>query len=1616
MFEVFTPAEAANIYWQRAGSTLSPISAGDDVDVGSGTFEAASGNPINFTYDTTIYEYRKVHHASTSAIYNDITYRYGGTGASPLAAPGGSSVRVDRAYAYDGATDILIANFVMSVEGAVATDNIAGELIFNVRDAGTGGTYTNMRLGDGALEVNTIHEYSTGYGVNIDNCLIYDGGIGNATSYQGRLYITGLSHRADGSVSDYYAIYSAGTSATDNHFSYRFGGTISVPLAAPADAYVAHVNRSYAHDATDYREIARITTRIEGAVATDNVAGQMYWLIRGSGVSASLDIMMHLTQTGLHLDNITEYTGGAGVTIEGNELKDSHIGIGASIGTEPLYVYHASSNTLALFESGDPNAAIGFKDSTTVTNPVIRAAGDDLELISGDGNVEISTNGLARFNVLNNGTIYMYYLGDDDTEDHVLAIDDSTGLITKRAVSTITGTSYWSRDTVGTPFLYPTTTADEIHVDTINEYTTGAGVSIEGVKMIDSNIGAASQYQGKAFMTEYNQRLESESTANKTYLYSSTSGHAHQNYVYRYGGTIGTPAAVVSNTYMNHYRGYAYDGTAIREITRYSVKVDGAVATDNIAGEHHWLLRPTGISASLVNRMELNETGLRVDIINALTSSTDLSLMYGAVLVDDSLSNAMLTISGTNSSRLTLVDPGNNIIEFSNGYYSSAYASFRIGDTGTADTACWRGIFATGELAVAYGLVPDAGGSAYLGTAALYFTNTYTDTLYTDTVNERTATAGVTVDGLLIKDYGLYSPDGSASDGTSIMIDAGEPDGATNDGGSITLKAGDALSADSGSTPGAIYLMPGSPWQVSTVSQVYLGDSTYNANTIGIQATGSQTDVDLALSTKGDGKISLLADDISLWNMRVYEFISDMIITTASTYDLKLVGGAGSTDQPGRDIHIESGQGNGTGDGGNLYMYRGPAGVSGTVGDLYFGDGSSGALTNDETETNVVGYDTTTGELTYRSVSGIGSTTYWSRTTGSPNYVSPSTGGDWIYVAGGIHFDGVNGTLSADDGTASDGYAITIQAGDPAGAGNDGGAIFIKAGDGSQGIGSVAGMIYLMPGDPDSAAEVAYVYIGDSGYTANIIGIQSTGSQTDVDLAISTKGAGSIYFGTGAAGDLANDEAETNLVAYDTSTGLLTYRSVASIGGGDVSWGTATLPYVTIGSATGDIQSSNALTFDATSAVMKLEGGSGDLPEFYLRNNAGSNYRMHMVATSPPTCYLEVVHGSGKLEIIAGGGIAFPDYGGGTITGTATYALHVDTNGNIIEGALSGSGVSFGNTDQIPHMNAGTPGTDFDYSSGLTFHASNGLYTNYIGVGEAASNLVGVHSKHAATPGIFERNLGTTIADTPYAALSLRLTTTSSDIDTGPFMYFQYEDASASTENIAAVGAMRAGVDDTGILKFFVYTAGVRNERMSISSNGTLVLWNSADDTQRFNITNNVADEASIYVYDGAYQTLRLGTNVASKGLEMDGPTGNAWFWNHVYINSAPAAAAASGLTADALVHTNAIGIGCALYLNTDGAYDSADADAVGTMPVSALALNATAHATLPRQVLLVGFLKDSSYSFSGAGAIVYASGTLGQLTTTAPSGTGDFVQAVGIATSTTSLYFNPDFAMVEIV
>lgn len=66
--------------------------------------------------------------------------------------------------------------------------------------------------------------------------------------------------------------------------------------------------------------------------------------------------------------------------------------------------------------------------------------------------------------------------------------------------------------------------------------------------------------------------------------------------------------------------------------------------------------------------------------------------------------------------------------------------------------------------------------------------------------------------------------------------------------------------------------------------------------------------------------------------------------------------------------------------------------------------------------------------------------------------------------------------------------------------------------------------------------------------------------------------------------------------------------------------------------------------------------------------------------------------------------LIFNSYGSGNRTGTPTYYLAVDSSGNVIEETLPIT-VNIGTDNQIPFVNA--EGTDFEYSTSLTFDGSN---------------------------------------------------------------------------------------------------------------------------------------------------------------------------------------------------------------------------------------------------------------------------------------------------------------------
>ncbi|MBN1408604.1 MAG: LamG domain-containing protein [Calditrichaceae bacterium] len=163
--------------------------------------------------------------------------------------------------------------------------------------------------------------------------------------------------------------------------------------------------------------------------------------------------------------------------------------------------------------------------------------------------------------------------------------------------------------------------------------------------------------------------------------------------------------------------------------------------------------------------------------------------------------------------------------------------------------------------------------------------------------------------------------------------------------------------------------------------------------------------------------------------------------------------------------------------------------------------------------------------------------------------------------------------------------------------------------------------------------------------------------------------------------------------------------------------------------------------------------------------------------------------------------------------------------------------------------------------------------------------------------------------------------------------------------------------------------------------------------------TTGSADSAFVVTSDA-----RVGIGITSPAatLDVNGTIG---------VNASPTNQTASGIITTATVDVNSTGIGALLYLASDGNYEEADADAASTMPGIALALET---GTGSKKILHQGYVRNDSWSLT-VGQMVYASTTSGAITQTQPSDSGDHVQIIGMATATNTIFFNPNYMLIEI-
>jgi hypothetical protein len=328
-----------------------------------------------------------------------------------------------------------------------------------------------------------------------------------------------------------------------------------------------------------------------------------------------------------------------------------------------------------------------------------------------------------------------------------------------------------------------------------------------------------------------------------------------------------------------------------------------------------------------------------------------------------------------------------------------------------------------------------------------------------------------------------------------------------------TLTVAGTVNATTFISPGHLHL------NLPTGYTIYFGGSSYTSNAIAFRPEGTQTNIDFDIIAKGAGQIYFeTTSGMISFNTTggIWLQSESSYFGTASTYTGILTAPQIGSHK-GIDLSLIAGQTVTAGyNGGDLFIHGGLAGSGGVNGNIYFGTGAAGWLPAKTSETNVVYYNTGTGLLSYGASGAGGGGDVYKSGTPVDNQVAIWTDDHTIEGGTGLTYNGslfsVTGNIAfnygaarslyiADSPASTAGYALTIASGAAVTAGYAGGSLTLKGGN--AGTGAQSGHVYI--------------YGGTTGTIGN------------------------VYLGTGAAGALSAKSSETNIVYYNTTSGLVSY-------------------------------------------------------------------------------------------------------------------------------------------------------------------------------------------------------------------------------------------------------------------------------------------------------------------------------------------------------------------------------------------------------------------------------------------------------------------------------------------
>lgn len=196
----------------------------------------------------------------------------------------------------------------------------------------------------------------------------------------------------------------------------------------------------------------------------------------------------------------------------------------------------------------------------------------------------------------------------------------------------------------------------------------------------------------------------------------------------------------------------------------------------------------------------------------------------------------------------------------------------------------------------------------------------------------------------------------------------------------------------------------------------------------------------------------------------------------------------------------------------------------------------------------------------------------------------------------------------------------------------------------------------------------------------------------------------------------------------------------------------------------------------------------------------------------------------------------------------------------------------------------------------------------------------------------------------------------------------------------------------------------------NVGANGNLIVnENGADADTRMEGDTDV----NLFFLDAS--TDRLGVGLATPAEKLD-VAGNIKTTGNIVLTPSPASDHTfSGPGAD-LTAGESLVFGDFVYFKSDGKLGKGDADAIATSSVQAMAAATIANDASGRFALPGSFIRDDTWNWTVGGLIYLDTATAGGATQTAPSGTDDVVQILGVATHADRMYFNPQLVQVEVV